>query len=200
MWSSHCHVGNCHVGKWSSHCHFSALLNSSKNCKIGNFVKQNIISHGNFEGIGDLGARASRLNLCCANHHWIAQLTKMASLLNTFSMLIQVCATTWVPSLFNVCLMHGNIPQECMQAVIVPICKNKKGNIRDAGNYRPVSLETIISKLFEHYILSCISPLGPQQTISLASSQNMARICAFFYVLLCKQRYTSVFSFLRCVW
>jgi len=28
-----------------------------------------------------------------------------------------------------------------------------------AGNYRPVSPATIISKLFEHYILSCITPL-----------------------------------------
>ena len=51
------------------------------------------------------------------------------------------------------------IPQECMQTVIVPICKNKNGNISDAGNYRPVSLATIDSKLFENFILSCISPL-----------------------------------------
>jgi len=27
------------------------------------------------------------------------------------------------------------------------------------GNYKPVSLVTIISKLFEHYILTCVSPL-----------------------------------------
>ena len=46
-----------------------------------------------------------------------------------------------------------------MQTVIVPICKNNNGNISDAGNYRPVSLAIIISKLYEHYILSCISPL-----------------------------------------
>ena len=39
-----------------------------------------------------------------------------------------------------------------MQTVIVPICKNKNGNISDPGNYRPVSLATIISKLYEHYI------------------------------------------------
>ena len=34
--------------------HFSALLNSSKNCPIGNFVHQNINSHSNFEGIDEL--------------------------------------------------------------------------------------------------------------------------------------------------
>jgi len=34
--------------------HFAALLNSSKNYEIGNFVKQNIIPHGNFVGIDEL--------------------------------------------------------------------------------------------------------------------------------------------------
>ena len=33
---------------------FSALLNSSKNCDMGNFVQQNITSNGNFEGIDEL--------------------------------------------------------------------------------------------------------------------------------------------------
>jgi len=46
-----------------------------------------------------------------------------------------------------------------MQTVIAPACKNKNGSISDAGNYKPVSFTAIISKLFEHYILSCISPL-----------------------------------------
>ena len=92
-------------------------------------------------------ATASKLNLCCTNYHWIAQLfAEHISYANS-----SVC--NHLSSLFNVCLMHGEIPQECMQTVIVPICKNKN------GNYRPVSLATIISKLFDHYILSCISPL-----------------------------------------
>jgi len=45
-----------------------------------------------------------------------------------------------------------------MKTVIVPFCKSKNGDISDAGNCRPVSFATVISKLFEHYILSCISP------------------------------------------
>jgi len=51
-----------------------------------------------------------------------------------------------------------------------PMCKNKKGKISDAGNYRPVSLATIISKSFEHRILSCISPL-------LATTLNSQPAC-----------------------
>jgi len=40
----------------------------------------------------------------------------------------------YLSSLFNQCLMHGKIPQECMQTVTVPICKNKNGDISDTGN------------------------------------------------------------------
>jgi len=41
--------------------------------------------------------------------------------------------------------------RKCMQNVIAPVCKNKNGDISDAGNYRLVSLAA--------HILSCISPL-----------------------------------------
>ena len=59
-------------------------------------------------------------------------------------------------NLFNVCLMHGKIPQECMQTVIVPICKNKNGNISDPGNCFPCNYHL---QVVWTLILSCISPL-----------------------------------------
>jgi len=73
----------------------------------------------------------------------------------------------------NMCLLHGKILQECMQIVSVSICKSKNGDISDGGNYTPVSLATIISKLFEDYICPISHRFWPQQT-SLASSPNMA--------------------------
>ena len=54
--------------------------------------------------------------------------------------------------------MEKFLKNACKQS-LYPFAKNKNGNISDAWNYRPVSLATIISKLFEHYILSCISPI-----------------------------------------
>jgi len=45
-----------------------------------------------------------------------------------------------------------------MVTAIAHICKNKNGDAIDASNYRFVSQATIHSPLFEHYILSCISP------------------------------------------
>jgi len=49
---------------WSKH--FSALLSSSKNCEIGNFVHQNIISHGNFEGIDELMFNSFKIKISAA--------------------------------------------------------------------------------------------------------------------------------------
>ena len=37
--------------------------------------------------------------------------------------------------------------------IIVPIVKNKYGNLSDSNNHRPIVLVTIISKLFESAIL-----------------------------------------------
>jgi len=56
------------------------------------------------------------------------------------------------------CIDHVYIPNSCLNTTIVPICKNKNGNISDTSNYRPVAEATVASKLLEHFILSSISP------------------------------------------
>ena len=150
--------------------HFSALLNSSKNCGIGNFVHQNINSHSNFEGIDELMRNSFKIKSllhklplnraagkCVHQRFHLCQLHKLPlnraagkdGIFDEHISYADSSVCNHLSSLFNVCLMHGKIPQECMQTVIVTICKNKNGNISDAGNYRPVSLATIISKLYE---------------------------------------------------
>jgi len=57
-------------------------------------------------------------------------------------MLILVGFVFYLSTLFHLCLMHGQIPQQCMKIVIVLTCKNKNGDISDSINYRPVSLAT----------------------------------------------------------
>ena len=52
-----------------------------------------------------------------------------------------------------------------INTTIVPICKNKNGNMSDTSNYRPVAVATVVSKLLEPLILSNISPfLGTTDT------------------------------------
>ena len=41
---------------------------------------------------------------------------------------------------------------------VILLCRSKNGHVSDAGNYKPLSPATIISKLFLSITLSCISP------------------------------------------
>ena len=50
---------------------------------------------------------------------------------------------------FNLCLSHGYLPPVMIETTIVPIVKNKYGNITDSNNYRPIALETTVSILLE---------------------------------------------------
>ena len=64
----------------------------------------------------------------------------------------------FLSELFNMCIVHGYIPKSCLNTTIVPICKNKNGNMSDTSNYRTVAVATVVSELLEHFILSNISP------------------------------------------
>ena len=52
--------------------------------------------------------------------------------------------------LFNTCLKEGRIPEVWKQANITPI--HKKGSVTDAKNYRPISLTSILGKLYEKVV------------------------------------------------
>ena len=50
--------------------------------------------------------------------------------------------------LFNAIVCHCYIPLKLMDTLIVPIIKDKKGDITSKyTNYRPIALTTIMSKL-----------------------------------------------------
>lgn len=51
--------------------------------------------------------------------------------------------------LFNNMFNHAFVPEEFGSGVIIPIIKNKQGNISDPANYRGITLIPVISKLFE---------------------------------------------------
>lgn len=54
---------------------------------------------------------------------------------------------------FNACLIHGHIPCDLIHTVLVPVLKNKSGDVTDKGNYRPIALSSIVSKVLERLIL-----------------------------------------------
>ena len=53
--------------------------------------------------------------------------------------------------LFNKCLSEGYFPEELKVAKVIPLYKNK-GDINDINNYRPISMLSVFSKLFEKLV------------------------------------------------
>ena len=54
---------------------------------------------------------------------------------------------------FRLCLTHGYLPPAMIETTIVSIVKSKSGNLSDSSNYRPITLATIMSKMFESVLL-----------------------------------------------
>jgi len=74
--------------------HFTALLNSSKNCEIGNFVKQSINSQENFDGIDDWMCNSYKIKSLLHKLTLNRVAGKDGILAERIFMLIQVCAVT----------------------------------------------------------------------------------------------------------
>lgn len=54
--------------------------------------------------------------------------------------------------LYNLCIKYGYLPEALMHTIVVPVIKNKTGDLSSASNYRPISLGTIIGKILERLI------------------------------------------------
>ena len=108
---------------------------------------------------------------------------------NRLSVLLSLC--------FSVCLSHGYLPPAMIKTTIVPIVKNKCGNISESNNYRPIALATIISKLFESVLLvKCedyLSTCSNQFGFKKGHSTDLCIYALKEYIEYYKNRNTSVF-------
>ncbi|KAL0809192.1 hypothetical protein ABMA28_011417 [Loxostege sticticalis] len=50
---------------------------------------------------------------------------------------------------YSLCVSHSYLPVDFMKTVVVPVVKNKTGDLTDKTNYRPISLATVIAKVFD---------------------------------------------------
>lgn len=56
--------------------------------------------------------------------------------------------------LFGMMLNHNYVPDSFGIGVIIPVVKDKRGNLNSVENYRPITLSPIISKVFESFVLN----------------------------------------------
>ena len=55
---------------------------------------------------------------------------------------------------FRAMFIRGHVPRCFGEGVIVPLVKDKTSNLNSIDNYRPTTLISIISKVFQHVLLS----------------------------------------------
>ena len=54
---------------------------------------------------------------------------------------------------FTCMFKHSYLPSALLDSVIIPLVKNKCGDLSDISNYRPIAISCIVSKIFENVIL-----------------------------------------------
>ena len=52
-------------------------------------------------------------------------------------------------ALFRSIILHGYVPNDFGSGIIIPLVKDKTGDVKNVNNYRSITLIPVISKLFE---------------------------------------------------
>jgi exonuclease III len=98
--------------------------------------------------------------------------------------------------LFNLCLSHSHLPAQMIKTVVVPVVKNKTANLSDKNNYRPISLATVVSKVFDSVLNTrlntYIQPHDNQFGFRPGLSTESAVLCVKHTVRYYKVRNTPV--------
>ena len=61
-------------------------------------------------------------------------------------------------TLFNKMLTHGHVPQQFQSGAIIPIVKDRQGDLGDMHNYRGITIAPILSKIFEYALQTMFQP------------------------------------------
>ena len=97
---------------------------------------------------------------------------------------------------------HSYLPVSMLDSVVVPLVKNKNGDLSDKNNYRPIALSSTISKVFENVILHRLEEyLWTTDNQFGFKSGHFTDLCVYAltkFIEYLKRRTTSVyFAFFR---
>ena len=59
---------------------------------------------------------------------------------------------------YNRVISHGNLPDDFMKTIIIPLIENKSGDTSNVNNYRPIALVTVASKILDIILLELLTP------------------------------------------
>jgi exonuclease III len=129
--------------------HFKELLNSSKDTSKKSYVLKELDKDNNLY--------VNRFTSCEINE-CIRKLKngKVAGLDNLYGEHFKYAnekLCVLLSLVFNAMIIHGHLPAELMDTIIIPLLKDKQGDLSDVNNYRPLAITCIASKILEMVIL-----------------------------------------------
>ena len=73
-----------------------------------------------------------------------------------------------IKNLFTMILHHSFVPSAFTRGIITPILKDKQGDIYSVDNYRPITISSVFSKVFEYFLLQKFSPYFLSDSLQFA--------------------------------
>ena len=84
--------------------------------------------------------------------------------------------------LFTSILAHGYIPKNFMLSSLVPLVKNKSGDLRTKDNYRPIAMNSVLSKIFEIILFNRYSDIFSTSDYQFGFKKNLSTdMCVFMF-------------------
>ena len=84
-----------------------------------------------------------KINKACGQDKITAEHLKYAS--QSISVLLALC--------FSGLMKHGILPGSMLSVLLIPVVKNKTGQLTSIDNYRPIALASILSKVLEGILM-----------------------------------------------
>ncbi len=142
--------GDADIAKmWKNH--YAELFNSVTNVKDKQMVEHNVYNNDYDENVEDVvqsevKSAISRLsnNKAIGPDGIAAEHLKFAG--SKLIELLSICYTGM--------LIHGYLPDTLMTTHLIPVLKNKMGDVTDVANYRPIAIASVLSKTLEKILLT----------------------------------------------
>ena len=93
--------------------------------------------------------------------------------------------------LFSMMLSHSYVPRAFGTGIIIPIIKDKRGNVNSVDNYRPITLSPIVSKIFESFLLDKYAHLMLSDDLQFGFKKNLGCSNAIFALRQCVEYFNN---------
>jgi exonuclease III len=83
------------------------------------------------------------------------------------------CVSAHLKILFTLMLRHSFVPDSFGRGTLIPIVKDKNGDVGSLDNYRPITISPIVSKVFELFLIEKFSKYFDTDALQFGFKKNL---------------------------